>query len=304
MRLMAVIALDLGATKLAGAIVGDRGRTTNRILRPLEGRAGNAVGALVGDTARALLAAAERKQLSITGVGACVPGIAQPNGRVWAPNIRGWTDYPLRRELRALLPVRSIPVAIESDRACYILGETWRGAARGCRDAIYLAVGTGIGAGIMSHGQVLQGAHGVAGSIGWLALERPFRTEYSPCGCFEYYASGAGLANLSPNLPGEEVFAAFDRGDPTARAVLSRAIEFWGMAVANLVSMFNPTKIIFGGGVFGPAARFLDDIAREARKWAQPVAIRQVKLEPSRLGGDAGLYGAAYLALRISRKAS
>ena len=69
------------------------------------------------------------------------------------------------------------------------------------------------------------------------------------------------------------------------------------MALANLVSIFNPEKVIFGGGVFGPAKRFLKNIRAEARKWAQPVAMKQVKLQPSALGADAGLYGAGYLAL-------
>ena len=69
------------------------------------------------------------------------------------------------------------------------------------------------------------------------------------------------------------------------------------MATANLVSLFNPEKIVWGGGVFGPAARLLDRIHTEARKWAQPVAMAHVTLEPSRLGGDAALYGAARLIL-------
>ena len=70
------------------------------------------------------------------------------------------------------------------------------------------------------------------------------------------------------------------------------------MAVANLVSLFNPEKIIFGGGVFGPALKFLDDIYVEAKKWAQPISIQHVKLQGSALGNDAGLYGAGWLALK------
>ncbi len=69
------------------------------------------------------------------------------------------------------------------------------------------------------------------------------------------------------------------------------------MAVANLVSLFNPEKIIFGGGVFGPAIQFIPDIYREARKWGQPISMTQVVLEGAQLGGDAGLYGAGRLAL-------
>ena len=73
---------------------------------------------------------------------------------------------------------------------------------------------------------------------------------------------------------------------------MNNAIEYWGMAVANLVSLFNPEKIIFGGGVFGPALKFLDAIYDEAKKWAQPISIDQVQLQGSALGNDAGLYGA------------
>jgi glucokinase len=79
---------------------------------------------------------------------------------------------------------------------------------------------------------------------------------------------------------------------------MENAIEYWGMAVANLVSLFNPQKIIFGGGVFGPALKFLDAIYEEATKWAQPISIKQVTLEGSALGADAGLYGAAWLVLK------
>ena len=70
------------------------------------------------------------------------------------------------------------------------------------------------------------------------------------------------------------------------------------MAVANLVSIFNPEKIIFGGGVFGPALKFLDAIFKEAKRWGQPISMQDVKLEAAALGNDAGLYGAAYLALK------
>jgi glucokinase len=155
-------------------------------------------------------------------------------------------------------------------------------------------------------------------------LAPPFRREYAGCGCFEYHASGAGLAKVANKLlaqrPGRtpttsplrhsttpsfssawDIFSAYDRGDPVARQVIAQAIEFWGMAVANLVSLFNPEKIIFGGGVFGPAAQFLGDIYAEAKKWAQPISMKHVKLQVSKLGGDAALYGAGYLAIRITQ---
>jgi glucokinase len=310
---MAVIAMDLGGTKLAGAIFSANGKPIHKLVTPLDGRSGSTVGKLLCDTVKELLAASRNEGVPVSAVGVCVPGISHAKtGKVWAPNIPGWGDYPLRRELSRVVKAQGIPVVIDSDRACYILGETWRGAARGCRNAIFLAVGTGIGAGILMDGQILRGAHDSAGAIGWLALDRPFQEKYVACGCFEYHASGEGLGKVARELglppsdasdqsdavTAHDVFVGWERGDVTAQAVLQQAISFWGMAVANLVSLFNPEKIVFGGGVFGPAQRFLGEIYTEAKQWAQPIAIQQVKLEPSHLGSDAGLYGAGYLALQ------
>jgi glucokinase len=210
-----------------------------------------------------------------------------------------------------------IPVIIDSDRACYISGEFWKGNAQGCKNAIFLAVGTGIGAGILVNGEILRGGHDIAGAIGWMALNRPFDDKYISCGCFEYYSSGEGIAKQTMELlknrktySGEllkkqngkitsyDVFAAYHNGDTLAAEIIKQCIEFWGMAVANLISLFNPEKIIFGGGVFGPAIPLIPEIKNEAGKWAQPVSINQVTIEPSALGGDAGVYGAGFLALK------
>ncbi len=95
-----------------------------------------------------------------------------------------------------------------------------------------------------------------------------------------------------------DIFNGFEAGDPLAVEVIEECIEFWGMAVDNLVSLFNPENIILGGGVFGPALRLIPEIVREASRWAQPLRFAQMTLEVSSIGGDAGVYGAGYLALR------
>jgi glucokinase len=312
---MAVIALDLGGTKLAGAIISDEGDIifTETVL--LQKRQGSHVGELVVKHTQKLLQKAKQENIEVSAVGICVPGIVHAKtGRVWAPNIPGWEDYPLLEELHSRID-KDIRIKLDSDRACYILAETWKGNANGCSDAIFLGVGTGIGAGILVNGQVLRGAHDIGGAIGWLALNKPFENKYISCGCFEYHASGEGLAKVAgemiaakkfPNsqlaksgkpITTKEIFDAYDTNDQLAIMVINNAIEYWGMAVANLVSLFNPEKIIFGGGVFGPAVRFLDSIYDEAKKWAQPISIARVKLQAAALGPEAGMYGAGYLAL-------
>ena len=111
--------------------------------------------------------------------------------------------------------------------------------------------------------------------------------------------SDSALKKINTDLfSAKDVFDAYENGDELAKKIITNAIECWGMAVANLVSLFNPEKIIFGGGVFGPALKFLDEIYLEAKKWAQPISIQQVKLQGSALGSDAGLYGAGWLALK------
>ena len=315
----AVIGLDLGGTKLAAALFDSEGQAIVKRSLPLEKRQGHAVGELIASQARRLLQTGEQRKLAIRAVGICVPGIVEPKtGRVWAPNIPGWDDYSLKAEIKAAVSDQAVKVAIDSDRSASILGEAWQGAARDCRNAILLAVGTGIGAGILVDGRVLHGAHGIAGAIGWLALDRHFHAEYTACGCFESHASGEGIAAVARDLvikqhdykgplrmtqpvTAHDVFSAYEHGDVIAKKVLSDAIEFWGMASANLISLFNPEMIVFGGGVFGPATQFLEAIEMEACRWAQPVAMKQVKFCASQLEGDAALYGAAYGALRAAR---
>jgi glucokinase len=309
---MPVAGIDLGGTKLALAAFSDSGEVLYRESIPLAGRQGSEVGSLIAEQLARLSA-----NHGCDAAGVCVPGLYRAaRGTVWAPNIPGWDDYPLLGELRSA-PEAPRRVTIDSDRAAYILGETWRGAARGARDAIFLAVGTGIGAGILVDGKIVRGHGDVAGAIGWLALDRPFTQRYTQHGCFEDQASGPGLVRVArdlmhanPDYNGElrprrmieagDIFAAHDNADPIAVKVIDNAVELWGMAAANLVSLFNPEMIVFGGGVFGPATKFLDRILAEAKRWAQPIAIGQVRFVASELGSDAGLFGAGRLAMTAS----
>lgn len=308
---MALLGIDLGGTKLAAAVFTTEGVLLHEDTTLVEHRTGTAVGALILRMVDELVSTQEKKGNPIRAIGVSVPGICLPDGTVWAPNIGGWDAYPLRDEIKSLVP--QLPLTIDNDRACSLLGEKWRGHMQGYSDGVFLAVGTGIGAGIMMGGQVIRGAHDSAGAIGWMALERPYKEKYRECGCFETGASGEGLARaarelLSQNkwyhgplrrvepqeLTAHHVFEAYAEGDILAREVMAQAIELWGMAIANVVSLFDPEIVVLGGGVFGPAVQFVPAIREEALKWAQPVSIKKVVIEPSALGSRAALYGAAF----------
>ena len=313
---MSVIGIDLGGTKVAGAIFDAEGNMLNRKVQLLDGATGTAA----GDKVKLLVCELLMLDSNISAIGVCVPGIVySKKDTVWAPNIPGWEDFPLKSYIQEALGEKAstVEVKIESDRTCYILGEAWKGAAKGCNNAIYVAVGTGIGAGILIDAHVLHGANDIVGATGWMALERPYREDFIPCGCWEHYASGTGIGiqarkalrcdkayrGVMANKPVEDitsydVFDAYKVGDPIATKVLDQAIELWGMGAANLVSLFNPEKVIFGGGIFGPAAIFVERIYAEALKWGQPISMRDVVFAASAIDGNAALLGAAALALR------
>jgi glucokinase len=313
---MSLLGIDLGGTKLAAAILSEDGTILFKEAFALENRTGSQVGKFITDRINEFISYGDLHENPVKSLGISVPGISNINaGTVWAPNIPEWNDYPLLQEVKNI--AGNIPVTIDSDRACYILGEVWKGNAQGCHDAIFLSVGTGIGAGILINGDILRGSHDIAGCIGWMALKGPFEKKYINCGCFEYHASGEGIAKVARELLKEQesyngalrkkdidkitsydVFEAYDDEDSLAFKVIQMCIEFWGMAIANLVSLFNPEKIILGGGLFGPAISLIPDIKKEAARWAQPVSINQVSIEPSGLAGDAGVYGAAFLAYK------
>ncbi len=315
---MAVIGVDLGGTKInSGLYISDENFISEKTY--LSGATGDQVAIQVKNQIQILVERAREAGETVTAVGISVPGIAYPGtGTVWAPNIPGWENYPLLEYLENQF--QNVRFYITSDRACYILGETWKGNTRGCRNAIYLAVGTGIAAGILVNGEAMNGSQGIAGAIGWMALNRPYREEYRICGNNEYYASGEGIRRYALEVLAREksyngifktgteitsynIINAYDNGDELAKKVIENAIGYWGMSVANLVSVFNPEKIIFGGGVFsGKACNLLDAIYTEALKWGQPVSMKQVMLECSGLGDKAGLYGAVFFALKEQGK--
>ena len=313
---MALLGIDLGGTKLSLAVFNDTGEILQKETIALNNRKGKEVGELIGMQIIKFNESGKKNNFLIKSIGICIPGIyRQKTGTVWAPNIEGWEDYPLLEEVKKV--AGEVPVTIDSDRACYVLGEHWKGNAQHCKDVIFLAVGTGIGAGILINGNVLRGSNDIAGAIGWMALEKPFNSEYINSGCFESTASGEGMARVARkflkenenysgelrNIPSEkitsrDIFKAYENKDPIAVTIIESCIECWGMAIANLVSLFNPEKIILGGGIFGPAINLLPAIITETKKWAQPIGITQVSIEASGLGNDAGIFGAGFLALR------
>ncbi|HEY8548933.1 MAG TPA: ROK family protein [Vicinamibacterales bacterium] len=282
-----VLAVDLGGTKTALAHVEADGSIRRR--QKL------AAAHTLHESVQQIEQAAE----GATAVGVIVPGIySTDTGHAWCPNLWGMEEQPLLDALRSRLHV---PVAIDSDRAGYVLGESWLGAARGLRHVVFVSISTGIGVGILADGQVIRGAHGIAGAAGWSALRETWREAYRLCGCWEAESAGPAMARRLGADDAAAVVQAARSGDAAAHAVLTHAARFSGMGIANLISVLNPEAVVLGGGVIqGAGDLLLPPIRAEVARWAQPIAAARCRIEITHLGEDAGLLGAARLALDLS----
>lgn len=317
------IGVDVGGTKISAALFRSDGTMFSRRKVATDRTGPEGPARQIADATAELMAAAAdlaprrpgsraAARRSVEAIGVAVPGaVLEPDGAVWAPNIPGWDRFPLAERLTGR---NALPLVLDSDRSAYVLGEQWCGAARGLSNVVFVAFGTGIGAGILVDGQPLRGSGGVAGAVGWFALDPRFRSEYGQRGCFECEASGTAIrdaviraiesgrssmlatAGDRQEVRAEAVFQAAERGDPLSVEVLDRVAEYMAMGIANIVSILDPEMVVLGGGLFQSDLRLLAEVRSRVSRWAQPLAARSVRIEASGLGEDAGLCGAAKLA--------
>jgi glucokinase len=309
-----VLAIDLGGTKCSAAVVDQSGRIVSRRNVAVDISSTSAPVLQIVDLANKLAAEKKPKQAYVAAAIA-VPGLVRRTGTVWAPNLPGWGRMPLARRLQRAI---GIPVIVESDRNAAVLGETWRGAARGKSDAIVLMIGTGIGAGILSEGRLLRGAHELSGCAGWLTITRAELPNIAGAGELESLASGPAIARAArqrsrqeesslsqlevSRISAHEVAPAARAGDGLALDVFANAGRFLGYGIANMVSILDPEVVILGGGLSAVADLYLESLRNAMMERAQPVSAKQVRVVVSRLGGKANLLGCARIAWHHSKR--
>src|SRR5215813_8422920 len=172
------LAIDLGGTKCSAAVIDRNGKIVTLRTVPVDVSSASGPVLQMVRLARDLAGGVDPGDAYV-GAGVAVPGLVRSDGTVWAPNLTGWEKVPLARRLTRSL---GIPVRVESDRNAAVLGECWLGAARGTSDAIVLMIGTGIGAGILSAGRLIRGAHELSGCAGWLTVADTFGHEAQSVG--------------------------------------------------------------------------------------------------------------------------
>ncbi|HEX8854189.1 MAG TPA: ROK family protein [Thermoleophilaceae bacterium] len=291
-----VLAIDFGGTKIALATADVEGHIleADRLDTNAGDGAAQAIDRALGRAA-ALVAATAGQCLA---VGAVSPGIVYPD-RVWlAPNVPGWEGLALAQLLRESLGVARVELANDAKAAA--LAETRWGSLRGFDPAVLLNLGTGLSAGIVVGGDILEGANGAAGEIGYnlrgLADERGAADGRAP---LEEFAGGRAIGERGSRLLGETFRAAdvFAHGDVRARLLIDEALAELSLHVANLAILLNPARIAVGGGLMSHADLVLAALERRI-SFAVPFPP---ELVPAQFLHDGPLRGAVALALEAAR---
>lgn len=308
------IGIDIGGTKIAGALVGPDGLVTHRVRVATP----DDTAAIVDVTAELVetLSAAADGEVAGTGV-ACAGLVDGRTGKVWyAPNLP-WRDLDLGQEVGRRV---GRTVLVENDASAAAWGEYRYGAGRDCDDMVLATVGTGVGGGCIIGDRLLRGAFGIGGEIGHVTLDpRGPRCGCGNDGCLEAFASGTALERrarevLASGVPqaaalrercrgdvealtGQDVTELAQQGDPACVELLAELGTHLGHGLASVCAVLDPSLVVVGGGVADAGDLLL-------RPTAEAVASRLVgrghrpspRVVPATLGNDAGLVGAATLA--------
>ncbi|MFF2348276.1 ROK family protein [Kitasatospora sp. NPDC058115] len=298
-------AVDIGGTKIAGALVDSAGTLTHRVQLPTPAREpGAEVLAVVHRVLDRLAAAPRWGEVTAVGLGSAGP-VDLARGTVSPVNIPGWREFPLGAEVAAHPAVGTRRVALAGDGVAMAAAEHWRGAARGAENALCLVVSTGVGAGLVLDGAVRPGPSGNAGHLGHITVD--LDGEPCPCGsrgCLEGLASGTAIARRA--LAGGWRPAGADRsaravaedaraGHPVALAAFDRAAQALAAGIAATAALVDLRRVVIGGGVATAGPVLFEPLARQLDRYAALSYVRGLEVRRAELGTDAGLIGAAAL---------
>lgn len=308
------IGIDVGGTKVLAGVVDSNGNILERTRRDTPREGGPALTKIIAEMILDL-----KIRYEISGIGVCSAGFFAADRRsiIVNPNISNWNGIRLADELEALI---DRPVVLENDANAAAWGERQFGAGEGADELVLLTIGTGLGGGLITGGEIFRGARGSAAEFGHMrAVPEGHLCGCGIRGCYEQYASGNALLrhareaiaaspDLSRNLldrgngsveglTGTHITAAAQEGDPVAIAAFNTTGQWIGALIASLEAALDPAKVVIGGGVVAAGEILLTPI-RESMARLSPFGGKRPlpELVAARLGNDAGLIGAANLA--------
>ena len=312
---MYTIGIDLGGTNIAAGLVDENYKIIRKSSVPTA--AYRSADEITKDMAEVCLSLCKEEGITvddIASVGIATPGTADTdNGVVIYANNLPFRDYPIAAKLKEYFPVKKVAIANDANAAAY--GEAVAGAGAGKKNFVMLTLGTGVGGGIIIDGKLYTGFNYSAGELGHMVIVHNGR----PCtcgrkGCFEAYSSATGLIKMTkekmleaPNsvmwemvdgdirkVNGRVAFDAMRKGDEAGKAVVDEYISYLATGTANLINIFEPDILAFGGGVANERETLLAPL-REIVLRETYVANERTEIKSAVLGNDAGIVGAAAL---------
>ncbi len=301
-----MLAIDIGGTKLAAALVDPAGevRAERRTPTRADTASADEIFAALAELADEVVG---DHQIRGVGVG-CGGPMQWPAGRVSPLNIAAWRDFPLRERLAERFP--GLPVRLHNDAVCVAAGEHWRGAGRGSRNLLGMVISTGVGGGLVLGGRLVDGKSGNAGHIGHVivAPDGP-QCVCGAQGCLEAVARGPAVVRWArdqgwtapPTAGGPELVADATAGDQIAIAALERAGRAAGIAIASATALCDLEVVSIGGGLSAAGSLLMRPLQDAVRRHARLEFARGVRVVQAQLGQSAGLVGAAALVLMEDR---
>ena len=303
---MLTLAIDIGGTKIAVGLVDSSGELVHKATEPTpKSKRPEQVWAVVEHMIADAIKVAEGAVRAV-GIG-CAGPIDSTAGTVSPVNIATWRGFPLRDRVVAAVP--NVPVLLAGDAICMAIGEHWRGAGRGVEFMLGMVVSTGVGGGLVLNGVPYQGRTGNAGHVGHVVVE----PDGQPChcggrGCVETVAAGPwmtrwALANGWAGPPGADAAALADAaaaGDAVAVQAFHRGATALAAMIASVGAVCDLDRIVIGGGVAKSGRTLFDPLNAALATYTGLSFIRDLRVVPAALGGDAGLIGAAALASSVT----
>lgn len=308
------IGLDVGGTNLSAGVVDEEGRVISHAVLPAG--ASRSIEEITADMAKVSLMAVENAGLTLKDMdswGIAMPSYVNPKtGLLVHANCFGWRNVPIYQYLDSRM---DLPIFIENDANCAVLGEMAAGAAKNVQNVVMLTLGTGVGGGIILNGRIYSGADGLGAELGHTKLF--FRGRRCTCGqlgCIDGYCSARGLAETAREmltegtllwdlchhdirkLEARMVTEAVQMGDQTAMGIWDLYLSQLAAAISNFIAIFRPEAVILGGGVAKAGDLLLQPLRQKVQECtfaAAEIGIPDIRL--AKAGNDAGIIGAAML---------
>lgn len=310
-----LVGVDLGGTSIKIAFISLYGEIITKWEIPTD-KSGKTITTDIAKAIDAKLAelGATKEKLAAIGMGAPGP-VNLATGLVYETVNLGWKNYALKDHLEM---ETGLPAVIDNDANMAAIGEMWKGAGDGSNDIICVTLGTGVGGGVISNGEVIHGVNGAAGEIGHITsiVEGGAQCNCGKKGCLETVASATGIVRYAMEklqesdqasllrqilkekgaITSKDVIEYASKGDGLAEEVMEFVTFHLGFALANLANGLNPEKIVIGGGVSKAGEYLRSSVEKHFKKYTFPRVGAAAEITIATLGNDAGAIGGAYLA--------